>query len=277
MRFYLVCLAKVLVVEILQVWVLWEAVKSFYCVQWRQCQLAPTPISNSLVTDLRRGKNCCTAAADKEEELEYSREISLQPAVSVVLQVPEQRFPGNLWWEPRWWRPWWIKGVLAGQGGPQGRRDPPAAHGRPCGRTSECSETVALWEDSAVSGSWQACEERTSLWSRLADRPCGPMGGPCWSSLLLKDYTPWKWPTLEQLVKNFSPWEGSILEKLVEDYLLWKEPRAWAEECEDRPLVEEAVAEKRWDELTTASISSLSVLPWQGGREFYLLIKKAVV
>ena len=60
------------------------------------------------------------------------------------------------------------------------------------------------------------------------------MGDPRWSSLFLKGCTPWKGPTLKQLVRNCSPWEGLTLEKLVEDCLLWEGPQAGAgAECEE--------------------------------------------
>ena len=42
------------------------------------------------------------------------------------------------------------------------------------------------------------------------------MGDPRWSSLFLKDCTPWKEPMLEQFMKNCSPWEGLTLEKFME-------------------------------------------------------------
>ncbi|XP_019327399.1 PREDICTED: nucleolar complex protein 2 homolog [Aptenodytes forsteri] len=56
------------------------------------------------------------------------------------------------------------------------------------------------------------------------------MGDPRWSSLLMKDWTPWKGPTLEQLVKNCSPLEGLMLEEFMEDCLLWEGPLAGAGE-----------------------------------------------
>jgi len=34
------------------------------------------------------------------------------------------------------------------------------------------------------------------------------MGDPHWSSLFLRDCTPWKGPMLEQFVKDCLPWEG---------------------------------------------------------------------
>ena len=60
------------------------------------------------------------------------------------------------------------------------------------------------------------------------------MGDPCWSSLFLKDCTPWMGPMLEQFVKSCSPWEGLRLEKSVKDCVLWEGPHAGAEEeCEE--------------------------------------------
>ena len=60
------------------------------------------------------------------------------------------------------------------------------------------------------------------------------MGDPRWSSLFLKDCTPWEGPTLEQLVKNCSPWEGLPLQKVVDDCLPWEGPQAGAgAECEE--------------------------------------------
>ena len=72
------------------------------------------------------------------------------------------------------------------------------------------------------------------------------MGDPRWSSLFLKDCTPWMGPMLEQFMKNCSPWEGLTLEKFMEDCLPWEGPHAGAgEECE-----EEGAAETTCDELT---------------------------
>ena len=60
------------------------------------------------------------------------------------------------------------------------------------------------------------------------------MGDPHWSSLFLKDCTPWEGPMLEQFVKNCSPWEGLTLEKFMKDCLPWEGPHAGAgEECEE--------------------------------------------
>ncbi|RMC06330.1 hypothetical protein DUI87_15761 [Hirundo rustica rustica] len=49
-------------------------------------------------------------------------------------------------------------------------------------------------------------------------------GGPCRSTLLLRDYTTWEGHTLELLMRNCCPGEGLMLEKLVESCLLWEEP-----------------------------------------------------
>ena len=78
---------------------------------------------------------------------------------------------------------------------------------------------------------------RSLRWSRLLSRPVDPWreeptpeqvywqglwprGDPRWSSLFLKDCTPWKGPTLEQFVKNCSPQKGPVLEKLMDNCLL---------------------------------------------------------
>ena len=76
--------------------------------------------------------------------------------------------------------------------------------------------------------------ERSPRWSRFAGRACDPAEDPRWSSLFLKDCTPWKGPMLEQFMKNCSPWEGLMLEKFMEDCLLLEGPHAGAgEECEE--------------------------------------------
>jgi len=59
--------------------------------------------------------------------------------------------------------------------------------------------------------------KRSPHWSGLAGRTFDPVGDPHWTSLFLKDYTPWKAPILEQFLKNCSLWEGLMLEQFVED------------------------------------------------------------
>ena len=92
------------------------------------------------------------------------------------------------------------------------------------------------WEAHAGAGSWQhlwICGEKSPR-SRFSGRTCDPTGDPLWSSVLLKDCTPWKGPMPEQFVKNCSPWEGPTLEKFMEDCLLWVAPHAGAgEECDE--------------------------------------------
>ena len=56
------------------------------------------------------------------------------------------------------------------------------------------------------------------------------MGDAHWSSLFLKDCTPWKRPTLAQFMKNCSPGEGLTLEKFMEDCLPWEGPHTGAGE-----------------------------------------------
>jgi len=56
-------------------------------------------------------------------------------------------------------------------------------------------------------------------------RTCDPVGDPHWSSLFLKDCTPWKAPTLEQSIKNCSLREGLMLKKIMEDCPMRGTPR----------------------------------------------------
>jgi len=87
------------------------------------------------------------------------------------------------------------------------------------------------------------------------------MGDPRWSSLFLKDCTPWKGPMLEELVNNISLWKGFTLEKFMESCLLWEGPHTGARgECE-----EEGVAETTCNELTATPIPRPSV-PRSGRR-----------
>jgi len=83
-------------------------------------------------------------------------------------------------------------------------------------------EAVTPWGARAGAGSCQDLRtygERSPPWSRFAGRACDPMGDPRWSSLFLKDCTPWEGPTLGPFVKSCSPWEGFTLEKFVEKCL----------------------------------------------------------
>ncbi|TRZ19277.1 hypothetical protein HGM15179_007833 [Zosterops borbonicus] len=79
---------------------------------------------------------------------------------------------------------------------------------------------------------------------------------PSWSSLLLKDCTLWKRPTLEQYVKKCSPWEVTTLEKFAEDCSFGRDPT-----LEERKSMknlspeEEGAAETMSDELTTVPIT----------------------
>jgi len=80
----------------------------------------------------------------------------------------------------------------------------------------------------------RTCGERRPCQSRFAGRTCDPVGDPRWSSLFLKDCTPWKGPTLGWFVKHCSLWEGLMLEKFVENCFLWEGPHTGAgEECEE--------------------------------------------
>ncbi|GAB0181744.1 mitochondrial enolase superfamily member 1 [Grus japonensis] len=73
-------------------------------------------------------------------------------------------------------------------------------------------------------------------WSRFSGRTCDPVRDSHWSSLFLKDCTPWEGPMLEQFVKNCNLWEG---------------PNAGAgEQCE-----EEGVAETKCYGLTATPVA----------------------
>jgi len=108
--------------------------------------------------------------------------------------------------------------------GPQWRRYPRAAHGRPHTRAGRCpKEAVTPWRAHAGVGSCQDLwthRDRSPHYNRFAGRTCGATGDPCWSSLFLKDCTPCEGPTLGQFVKSCTLWEGPTLEKFVENCLL---------------------------------------------------------
>jgi len=55
--------------------------------------------------------------------------------------------------------------------------------------------------------------DRSLHWNRFAGRACDPVGDPHWSSLFLKNCTPWKGRMLRQFVRNCSPWEGHTLSR----------------------------------------------------------------
>jgi len=67
------------------------------------------------------------------------------------------------------------------------------------------------WEAPARAGSWQELwpyGERSPCWSRFAGRACDLEGDTHWSSLFLKDCTPWDGLTREQFMKDCLLWEG---------------------------------------------------------------------
>jgi len=162
--------------------------------------------SASGVTYLR-GIPCCETAVEREE-LDYVRETTLQTPRSVkkegeeVLQMPEQRFSPAACDEDHGeagCRP-------AAHGGPWWGRSPPAAHGRPHAEAGGClKEAVTPSWSRLLAGPADLWRDRSPCWSRFAGRAFDRMGDPHWSSLLLKDCTPWEGPTLEQLMKNCSP------------------------------------------------------------------------
>lgn len=116
----------------------------------------------------------------------------------LVRRALELRFPCSRWGrELCHCSPW----------GPQGSRDPPTAPREPYARVGACpKEAVILWEANAGVHSWKdLCthRERNSCWNKFSGRACDPAGDPCWSSLFLKDCTPWKGAMLEQLIEIY--------------------------------------------------------------------------
>ncbi|GAB0210172.1 hypothetical protein GRJ2_003483000 [Grus japonensis] len=145
--------------------------------------------STSVITYLRRGKNCCTTAAAERGVRICERnnsadtkgsggggggvpgtraEIPLQPVEKTIVRqaVPLQPMEVN------------------------GGAD---IHLQPLEDPTPEQVDVPKGD----------CDSVESLhWSRFAGRTCDPVGNPCWSSLVLKDCTLWKGPTLEQFMKN---------------------------------------------------------------------------
>jgi len=129
-------------------------------------------------------------------------------------------------------------------------------------------EAVTLCGVCAGAGSCQDLwthGERSPRWSRFAGRACDPMGDPHWSSLFLKDCTPWKGPTLGQFMKSCSPWEGLMMGQFMKDCLPWEQPHVGGgTECEESSPEEEEAAETMCDELTAIPFPHLAA-PLGGG------------
>ncbi|PKU44323.1 suppression of tumorigenicity 5 protein isoform x4 [Limosa lapponica baueri] len=125
-------------------------------------------------------------------------------------------------------------------------------------------ESCSPWTAHTGAGSWQELwpVERSPHWSRFSGRTYDPLGDAHWSSLFLKDCTPWKELVLEQFM-NCTLWEGPMLENFMKDCILWMGIHAGAEEeCE-----EEEVTEMKHYELITTPIPDLSMLLRGGGRK----------
>jgi len=90
------------------------------------------------------------------------------------------------------------------------------------------------------------------------------MGDPRWSSLFLKDCSPWEGPTLGQFMKSCSPWEGLMLEQFLEDCLHGRDPTLEQKSARSPSAEEEGAAETTCDELTVTPIPHPPVL--LGGR-----------
>ena len=202
---------KVLVVEGLQKWLPWEAARNFPHVWQSQCQSASKtdpqlakaePISNSgSASGLRRGKPTVQQQLRETSETIWEKQLC--------------RHQGQWRRSRRRWSRHQSRhspaardedhgeaGCLpAVHGGSQWNRDPSAAHGRPHARAGgRPKKTVMPWEACAAAGSCQDLRtggERSPRCSRFAGSACDPMRDPRWSSLFLKDCTPWAGLTLE--------------------------------------------------------------------------------
>lgn len=87
------------------------------------------------------------------------------------------------------------------------------------------------------------------------------MVDPRQSSLLLKDSTSWKGPTLEQLMGYCSLWEGFMLEEFMEDGLLQKLLHdAAGQECASPPSEEQGAEETAGDELNATACSPVPLM-----------------
>lgn len=82
----------------------------------------------------------------------------------------------------------------AAHGGLHGAETHAEAHGG--------SHTAAGYVSRRTCVSWRA-HAGANPWKELC-----PTQDPCWSSLSLKDCTPWKGAMLEQFMKDCIPWEG---------------------------------------------------------------------
>ena len=76
----------------------------------------------------------------------------------------------------------------------------------PHARAGGClKEAMTPWGARAGAGACQDLRthgKRSPCQSRFDSRAYDPVGDPCWSSLCLKDCTPWKGPTLGQSVRS---------------------------------------------------------------------------
>jgi len=131
-------------------------------------------------------------------------------------------------------------------------------------------EAVTLWGACAGAGSCQdlwTCGERSPCWKRCAGRVCDLMTDPRWSSLFLKDCTPWKDPHWGNLCRaaargKDSHWRSSW-RKVCHERDTALEP---GKSVRSRPPEEEGAAETMCDELTVTPIPCPPVLLGGGRR-----------
>jgi len=83
-------------------------------------------------------------------------------------------------------------------------------------------QAVSPWGARTGAGSCQDLwtrAERRPCWSRFASRSCDPVGDPHWSSLFLKDCTPWERTHNEVVCEELQAMERTHVGEFVENCL----------------------------------------------------------
>jgi len=182
--------------------------------------------STSVITYLRRGRKNCGKMAVKRAVRQFERNNSAGTKVSEegggggAPVAGAETFP----LQP-------VEQTMVRQAVPlQPMEVHSGANIHPCkephaGAGGCLKEAVTPWGAHTGAGPWQDLRtrgERSPRRSRFAGRACAPVGDPCWRSVFLRDYSPWKGPTLGQFVKNCTPWEGPTVEQFVKNCSLWE-------------------------------------------------------
>jgi len=102
--------------------------------------------------------------------------------------------------------------------------------------------------------------------SKFAGRACEPMGDTCWSSLFLKDCTPWKGPTLGQFYNSCTRAKDPQWKSLWRTVSRERDPTLEQPQSVRSPCPEgQGAAETTCDELTAAPIPRIPLCRSGGG------------